>query len=219
MKWKDMFPLLSQKGVVNRFHKLYYNTGPKTWRNTFWFGVPCQKCPLDLWIYQELVFELKPDRIVECGTAGGGTSFFLAHLCDVAHAGRILTIDIEEQPNRPGHPRVTYLCGSDTSDAVVRQVEKFVDGAARVIVILDSDHSKEHVAQQLSIYRRFVTPGSYLIVEDSNIGGHPVKPKAGAGPIGAIREFLAKTDEFIVDHDREKFYLTFNPSGFLKRIR
>jgi cephalosporin hydroxylase len=75
------------------------------------------------------------------------------------------------------------------------------------------------VSRQLSLYSRFVTLGSYLIVEDSNLGGHPVQPKAGAGPMGAIREFLAKTDEFLVDHDREKFYLTFNPSGFLRRIK
>ncbi|MCX5644065.1 MAG: CmcI family methyltransferase [Phycisphaerae bacterium] len=219
MKWKDMLPLLSEKGVIDRFHKLYYNAHSGTWRNTFWFGVACQKCPLDLWIYQELVFELKPDRIVECGTADGGTSLFLAHMCDLANAGRVLTIDIEEQPNRPAHERVTYLCGSDTSDAVVGQVEKFVEDAASVMVILDSDHSKEHVSRQLSLYSRFVTPGGYFIVEDSNIGGHPVRPKAGAGPMEAIQEFLATTDKFLVDRDREKFYLTFNPSGFLKRIK
>jgi cephalosporin hydroxylase len=219
MKRKDMFPLLSEEGVVDRFHKLYYTTSDRTWRNTFWFGVACQKCPLDLWIYQELVSEVKPDRIVECGTAAGGTSLFLAHLCDLADTGRILTIDVEEQPNRPVHERITYLCGSDTSDTVVGQVQEFVAGAASVIVILDSDHSKEHVSRQLSLYSRFVAPGGYLIVEDSNIGGHPVLPKAGAGPMGAIQEFLATTDEFIVDREREKFYLTFNPSGFLKRIK
>jgi cephalosporin hydroxylase len=219
MKLKNMLPLLSEKGIVDRFHKLYYDSKPTTWANTLWMGVPCLKCPLDLWIYQEMLFDLKPDRIVECGTAGGGSSLFLAHMCDLVGNGRVLTIDIEAWPNRPAHERVTYLLGSDTSDEVVGRVREFVKDARTVMIILDSDHGKEHVSQELSIYCRFVTRGSYIIVEDSNIGGHPVKHRISPGPMGAIRGFLAENTDFIADHDREKFYLTFNPSGYLKRIR
>jgi len=219
MKLKNILPLVSEKGTIDRFHKLYYNSKKTTWANTFWMGVPCLKCPLDLWIYQEMVFDLKPDRIVECGTAGGGSSFFLAHMCDLVGHGTVLTIDIEAWPNRPVHERTTYLLGSDTSDEIVGRVREFVKDAKTVMVILDSDHSKEHVAKELDIYGKFVTPGSYIIVEDSNLGGHPVKHRISPGPMGAIKEFLAENTHFIADHGREKFYLTFNPSGYLKRIR
>ena len=76
--------------------------------NTFWFGVPCWKCPLDLWVYQEVIFEVKPDIIIECGTAYGGGSLFLASLCDLMHGGKVITIDIEDKQDRPHQDRETY---------------------------------------------------------------------------------------------------------------
>ncbi len=84
-------------------------------------------------------------------------------------------------------------------------------------MILDSDHRREHVLRELELYSRFVTPGCYLVVEDTNINGHPVAPTFGPGPMEAVRDFLASTDDFEVDHSREKLLLTFNPSGYLRR--
>jgi cephalosporin hydroxylase len=69
--------------IVDHFHKLYYGSEDQTWKNTFWLGTPTQKCPLDLWIYQEIIFEIKPDAIIECGTYGGGSALFLASICDL----------------------------------------------------------------------------------------------------------------------------------------
>ena len=171
----------SPKRIVKNFHKLYYKSSQRTWMNTFWFGVPCWKCPLDLWIYQEVIFEVKPDR--------------------------------------PQHDRITYLSGSSVSDKIIRQVKQLVAGTDKVIVILDSDHSKEHVLQELKIYSKLVTPGSYIIVEDSNAGGHPVKSSFGPGPFEAIEEFLKETNDFVVDKSNEKYFLTFNPSGYLRKIK
>ena len=68
---------------VDEFHRLYYNSPDRTWQNTFWLGVRAQKCPLDLWIYQEILWEMKPDLIIECGTAHGGSALFLASICDI----------------------------------------------------------------------------------------------------------------------------------------
>jgi cephalosporin hydroxylase len=208
-----------QKNIVDNFHKLYYDSNQRTWSNTFWLGVSCQKCPLDLWIYQEIVFDVRPDIIIECGTAAGGSALYLASLCDLINKGRIITIDIKDRSDRAKHERITFLSGSSISEEIVRQVKEFISDRDRVIVILDSDHSKEHVLQELKIYSKLVTIGSYIIVEDTNLGGHPVESDFGPGPMEAVQEFLEENKDFDSDKTREKLYLTFNPNGYLKKIR
>jgi cephalosporin hydroxylase len=210
-----------EKNIVDQFHKFYYDAHifGGTWANTYWLGVPTEKCPLDLWIYQEIIFEVKPDVIIECGTGGGGSALFLANMCDLVDNGRVISIDIEYREDRPKHERITYLIGSSTSEEIVRKVEGLIGEGDKVMVILDSDHHKEHVLKELKIYSKFVTKGSYLIVEDTNINGHPVAPDFGPGPMEAVEEFLKENKSFIIDKTREKFYLTFNPKGYLKRIK
>ena len=87
------------------------------------------------------------------------------------------------------------------------------------LVVLDSDHSKKHVAEELKLFAPLVSVGSYIIVEDTNINGHPVFDSFGEGPFEAVEEFLATDPRFIVDGSREKFLMTFNPRGYLKRTR
>jgi len=176
------------------------------------------KCPLDLWVYQEIICTLRPDVIVECGTYRGGGALFLASICDLVNHGRIITIDTKRWSDvMPRHKRIEYLIGSSTSDVVVRQVEKAAR-AKKTLVILDSDHSKENVLAELRSYSRFVSVGSYLIVEDTNINGHPVRPDFGPGPWEAVKEFLQENNNFAVDSSKERFFLTMNPGGYLKRI-
>lgn len=210
-----------EKDVVDQFHKLYYNsqTFHESWGNTFWLGTPTQKCPLDTWIYQEIIFEVKPDVIIECGTKYGGSALFLASICDLLNHGEVITIDIEDKKNKPQHKRIKYLLGSSTSKEIVEQVKKLTNGKNKILVILDSDHSKNHVLKELKIYSKSVTKDSYIIVEDTNINGHPVYPDFGPGPMEAVKEFLIEDKNFIVDKSKEKFYLTFNPSGYLKKIK
>ena len=86
------------------------------------------------------------------------------------------------------------------------------------MVILDSDHGKDHVLNELRTYSPFVTKGSYLIVEDTNINGHPVLHDFGPGPMEAVEDFLKENQNFTVDKSKEKFYLTFNPKGYLRKI-
>ena len=207
-----------QNNITNRFHKLYYHFHKRTWANTFWFGAPAKKCPLDLWIYQEIIFKLRPDIIIETGTAGGGSALFLASLCELLKNGKVITIDIETNADRPQHERITYLQGSSTSGDIADKVKALVGDKRKVLVILDSDHTKEHVLNELRIYHRFVPKEGYIIVEDSNIHGHPVRSDLPAGPMEAIEEFLKENKDFIVDKEKEKFYLTFNPNGYLKRV-
>lgn len=207
--------------VINRFHGLYYEDGKRggTWNKTKFLGVPIRKNPLDLWVYQEILFEKQPDLIIETGTLFGGSAYYLAKLCDWLDRGSIVTIDIKERPNRPSHPRITYLTGSSIADDIVHQVEELARGLQSVLVILDSNHSRDHVLEELRRYSPLVSPDSYVIVEDTNVNGHPVSVGYGPGPMEAVDAFLAETSEFEIDHDREKLLFSFNPRGFLRRRR
>lgn len=216
MKLKD---ILFRKFIVNSFTKLYYHSRPRIWNNTFWFGVPIGKCPPDLWIYQEIMFETKPDVIIECGTGTGGSALYLAQHCDLMGNGRIITIDIAEQPNRPDHERIMYITGSSIAPQTLQRIKELISSTDKVLVILDSDHSKNHVLQELNSYSELVTLGSYIIVEDTIIGGHPVKPHRKPGPMEAVKEFIKTNENFIIDKSREKFYLTFNRNGYLKKVQ
>jgi len=222
---RDEFALLApcegwQESTAEHFHRLYYDAGEqgRTWKDTFWFGVPIWKCPLDLWVYQELVHELAPDLIVETGTAYGGSGLFFATLCEAKGRGSVISIDIGDWPDRPRHRRLTYITASSTDSAVIDRVAELALGCSTVLVVLDSDHSYDHVLAELRAYGPLVTPGSYLVCEDTNINGHPVYEDFGAGPMEAVEQFLKERSDFKVDRSREKFLVTFNPGGWLRKV-
>ena len=209
------------KNITEHFHTLYYDSHllGKTWANTSWLGNRILKCPLDTWIYQEIIYAIKPDIIIECGTYYGGSALFLASICDLVNNGKVITIDIEDRGDKPQHKRIKYLLGSSTSEDIIDHVKKLISDKDKVLVILDSDHHKEHVINELRIYSKLVTKGSYIIVEDTNINGHPVVPYFGPGPMEAVKEFLKDNKDFYIDKTKEKFLLTFNPNGYLKKIK
>jgi cephalosporin hydroxylase len=213
---------VSDRAVIEEFHRLFYQSMLTTWANTRWLGVAVEKPPSDLWVYQEIVTEIRPDVIVETGTRFGGSALFLASVCDLLDHGRVVTVDLEDLASndtvRRSHPRITYVIGSSTSQRALDAVRRQLDGAQTVMVILDSDHSMTHVTDELRLYAPLVTQGSYLIVEDTQINGHPTVPNAGPGPMEALAVFLKENTEFVPDRNREKFLVTFNPRGFLKRV-
>ena len=205
---------------ADEFHRLFYETAyakGDEW-NPKWMGVAALKCPFDLWVYQEILHETRPDVILETGTARGGSALFLASIFDMLGTGEVVSIDIVRRPEWPTHPRVTYLTGSSTSPAVLAEVRRRIAGTSRVMVILDSDHKKDHVLGELQAYAPLVTGGMYLIVEDTNINGRPVFPGFGPGPGEAVDEFLAGNRAFVRDPARERFFVTFNPGGYLRRV-
>jgi cephalosporin hydroxylase len=217
---QDQPPLSSEeRETVNKFHDLYYRRwlalGADT-KNLSWFGHRMIKCPLDLWIYQELMVRTRPDVVVEAGTCFGGSAFYLATILDQIGHGRVITIDIEMVPNRPEHPRLSYLTGSSVDPQIVAQVRDFV-GNDRAMVILDSDHTAPHVYQEMRAYSPLVQVGDYLIVEDTNVNGHPVWPDFGPGPMEAVDRFLSESDEFVIDERCERFMMTLSPRGYLRR--
>lgn len=205
--------------TIDAFHDLYYNGPPSLgpiFQRTSWMGVPCLKCPLDLWIYQEILHEVRPTLIIETGTHLGGSALYLAHVLDILGTGEVVTIDIDDSI-RPQHPRIHYVSGSSADPDLIAEA---VRGRSREVcmVILDSDHSQAHVARELEILAPYVTPGSYVVVEDTNINGHPTYPSFGPGPFEAVERFIADHPEFVVDSSREKFLLTFNPKGYVRRL-
>lgn len=201
------------------FHVQFHRDGARTYNNTFFLGVPVQKCPFDLWVMQEIIHQVRPDVIVETGTYRGGSSYYYAHLLDFVGRGRVYTIDIEDYPGKPKHPRVHFLLGSSTEPAVFSRVQSEIKPGESVLVFLDSDHRKDHVLRELNLYHQLVTPGSYIIVEDTHFNGRPILPKHGPGPWEAVDEFLARHPEFEPDRSREKYGMSFNPRGYLKRLR
>ncbi len=205
--------------VAKRVYAQYYvREREQTWENTYWLGAPLLKLPSDLWIYQEIMHEIRPVLIVETGTYRGGSALYMASIMDLLNRGRVLTIDVNPQPNLPTHPRIEYLAGSSIAPETIERVKTCVEQAdGPVLIILDSDHRRDHVLAELAAYHSLVTPGSYLIVEDTAHNGHPVLRHAGPGPWEAVELFLSDHPEFTPDADREKFMVTWNPRGFLKR--
>ncbi len=213
--WKSR----SERKVLDAFHRWFYDHAGETWANSHWLGVHTEKCPLDAWIYQEIIYETKPDVLVEAGTCKGGSAYYFASLFDLLKRGRVLAIDIEKFPGRPQHDRVTYLIGSSTSDAIIQTVKNSIHPGEKVMVVLDSDHRKDHVVEELTLYSPLVTVGNYLVCEDTNLNGHPVVPSFGPGPMEAVEEFLKTNSDFIQDRSREKFGVTLFPGGWLKKVR
>jgi cephalosporin hydroxylase len=218
---RDQPELSSEEAeVVNRFHDLYYRRwaqGADT-INLSWFGHHLWKCPLDLWVYQELLVRTRPDFVLETGTWCGGSALYFAMLFDHIGHGRVVTVDINVQPNRPRHSRISYITGSSISTAVVGQVREEV-GSDRVMVVLDSDHSAEHVYQEMIAYSSLVQTGDYLVVEDTNVNGHPTYSDFGPGPMEAVDRFLSENDEFTIDPRCGRFLMTLHPRGYLRRLK
>lgn len=216
-------PISADEEIRDAFHLRYYYGGLEggTWTQTHWMGARVLKSPFDLWTYQELFFAVKPDLVIETGTAHGGSAFYFAHLFDILGCGRVVTIDIDASPDggeRPQHPRITYLRGSSTEPAMFERATAGIRTGEKIMVVLDSDHSAAHVAAELELYAPLVTTGSYLVVEDGNISGHPVPADGAPGPTEALLPFLDAHPEFAVDLACERHLFSFNPRGWLKRL-
>jgi cephalosporin hydroxylase len=130
--------------------------------------------------------------------------------------GRVVTVDVDVKPGRPEHPRISYVTGSSVDPAVVARVRDEV-GSRRAMVVLDSDHHAAHVHAEILAYSPLVHRDDYLIVEDTNVNGHPVFPDFGPGPMEAVERFLSTTDAFVVDARCERFLMTLHPRGYLRR--
>jgi cephalosporin hydroxylase len=205
--------------IIRKFHVMFYDRAG--WKQGTWAGVPILKNPLDLFLYQELIFRRRPRFIVELGANKGGSALFFAHMLDLLGGdGRVLSVSIDDAwaPAARGHPRIETFAGSSVDPGVVREVVSRVGSSASCLVNLDSDHRRDHVLAELAAYADLPGPGDYLIVEDGNVNGHPVRPEYGPGPSEAVDAFLSRDARYQRDVElEERYLLTFAVKGFLRR--
>lgn len=189
-------------------------------RQSYWMGARALKNPLDAWIYQEILHDVKPDVVIEIGSNEGGSTLFLAHMLDLIGNGRVVSVDIDRSRFRVSHERIDLVTGDSSAEETVARVAALCEGK-RGLVIHDADHNKNPVLRDLRAYERFVSVGSYLIVEDGIVD--LFRPGDGLGwfaegPLAAIEEFVRERPDFVVDSARERYVMTYNPKGFLRRV-
>jgi cephalosporin hydroxylase len=233
---------IADSWILNSMKKMYLY-------NFDWLGRPIIQYPEDIVSVQELIWEVKPTLIIETGVAHGGSLMLSASIlalidyCDAAVSGsqlnpkdsirKVIGVDIEiRKHNREAienHPLgilIDLVEGSSTSSDVVAKIESEASKHESIMIFLDSNHTHEHVLDELKIYSKFVSVGSYCVVFDTFVENMPKgyfenRPwDKGNSPMTAVKEFLATNQQFEIDTFREnKLLITVAPSGHLRRVR
>jgi len=199
----------------------YYDS--QVWKHLNYRGVRILKNPLDLWNYQEIFQEHAIDWVVETGTRHGGSALYFADLLVARRSpGKVISLDVDHMSLQVGeHPKLALLQGDSAAPALVAEVKRLLPTSrGAMFLILDSDHRMQHVLRELNAYVPLMQRGDYLVVEDTCVNGHPVRPDFGPGPMEAIDEFVrANPGVLRADVEREeKFGCTFAPKGHFVRL-
>ncbi len=216
-------------------HELFLKSAEYKYSYNFsWLGRPIIQYPQDIIATQEIIWQVKPAVIIETGIAHGGSLIFYASMLELLGGdGQVLGIDIDirahnrvEIERHPLSNRITMLQGSSIDDQIVQQVHAFARDKQPALVVLDSNHTHDHVSKELEFYAPLVTKGSYLIVFDTVVEDmpdrfFPDRPwSRGNNPKTAVQAFLADNDRFEVDREIEdKLLLTVAPGGYLKCVK
>jgi len=202
--------------------------------NFSWMGRPIIQYPQDMIAMQEIIWDIRPDLIIETGIAHGGSLIYYASLLELLGEGEVLGIDIDirehnrqEIERHPMFKRNKMIQGSSISEDIVAKIREAASGKQRILVCLDSNHTHEHVLRELELYAPFVTKGSYIVVFDTIVedmpddylpGGRPWA--VGNNPKTAVHTFLEKNHDFVIDRDIDnKLLISVAPEGYLKRIK
>ena len=214
----------------DKYHKFFVNLKEEDYPH--WQGVFIQKNPLDLWAYAEIILKTAPDVIIETGTFRGGSALFFSDIQQIMKPGGIvISIDsrnrldsrsrmssrIPEDLEKVDTSFITFLRGYSYSSHLLQRVKGLIDPDLSVMVSLDAAHSPDEVFLEIINYSPLVTKGCYLVVEDTHLG--TIIAKDEKGPTKAVEMFLNTTDNFEVDPHCERFGVTYNPGGWLKRIK
>ena len=204
--------------MIAEYDRDWYDQEP--YLQNRWRGWPIVKHPNDLFAYQEIISETRPDLIVETGTYQGGSALFFADMLKINYLedSRVLTVDLAPAEPLPKNQFIEYLVGLSSTDLrVLEQVRQRAAGK-KTMVVLDSDHRAAHVLKELQLYSPLVSKGCYLIVEDT----HPLalydNVEDGMAA-AAVRKWNPGKHGFETDKDRERFLFSQNPNGFLKKVR
>jgi len=195
----------------------FYHTN--VWKQMTWHGIRTLKLPSDMWNYQEIIHERKVDWVIEAGTRHGGSALFFAEALAARQArGKVISMDVDPDARQiKSHDGIEFLIGDSGSQQMVDQVAAMLPAKrGPVFLILDSDHSCVHVLRELEAWVPFLQAGDYLVVEDSAINGHPLRPNFGPGPYEAVAQFKAQHPG-VLSHDAKrerKFGATQAPMGY-----
>lgn len=201
--------------------------------NFTWLGRPIIQYPQDIIAIQEIIYQLQPDIIIETGIAHGGSLILHASICELIGKGEVLGIDIDirehnkaEILNHRMSKRITMIQGSSIDESIVAQVAQKIAGKQTVLVILDSNHTHEHVLNEMKLYSKFVTKDSYMLVFDTVVEDLPNdiynnRPwGVGDNPKTAVWEFLKENNDFVIDKAFDnKLLISVAPDGFLKKVK
>lgn len=185
---------------------------------TTYFGISTVKSPVDFWIYREIIFQVKPDVIIELGNHCGGNTLALAHILDNMNHGKVIGVDINHKnlhSTAKKHLRITFITGDACKS--LEKVKKLVREKDKVLIIEDSSHTYENTLSVLRTYGSLIKRGSYFIVEDG-ICHHGLEVGPDPGPYEAVEQFIRENKNFEIDRSKEAFFITWNPKGYLKRI-
>ncbi len=202
--------------------------------NFSWMGRPIIQYPQDMIAMQEIIWRIKPDLIIETGIAHGGSLIYYASLLELIGSGEVLGIDIDirehnrkEIESHPMFKRIKMIQGSSIDETTINQVKEYAEGKNKIIVVLDSNHTHDHVIKELKLYSPLVSLNSYIVVFDTIVEDLPEGYFSQARPWGignnpktAAQEFLKNNEDFIVDKTIDnKLLISVAPSGYLKRIK
>ncbi|MDA8692807.1 cephalosporin hydroxylase family protein [Saprospiraceae bacterium] len=201
--------------------------------NFSWMGRPIIQYPQDMIAMQEIIWDLKPDLIIETGIAHGGSIIFYASLLEMIGKGEVLGIDIDirshnksEIENHSMYKRIEMFEGSSIDSKMIDRVKEVAKGKETVLVLLDSNHTHDHVLDELNMYAQFVTANSYLVCFDTVVEDLPNeiyenRPwSVGNNPKTAVHEFLKNNNDFVIDKSIDhKLLISVAPDGYLKRVK
>lgn len=198
-----------------------------------WLGMPIIQLPTDILVAQEILWQARPTLVIETGIAWGGSIVYYASILQLLGEGRVVGIDrVLPDKNRaeimkyPFSHRINLLQGSSIADDTFEQVRQLVRPDDRVMVLLDSNHTHDHVLAELRLYAPLVTKGQFLVVSDTSVEYLPdQKPRQrpwgpGSNPLTALRAYMAESDRFAVDeYIDSKLLLTYTPHGYLRCVK
>lgn len=221
----------NDSAIGNAFFKSVYKHNYTY--NFDWLGLPIIQTPQDIVAIQEIIWQNKPDIIIETGVARGGSVIFHASILQLlGNDGKVIGIDIDIRPhnrqaieNHPLSQNVILIEGSSVAEETIIQIKSHLKSNAKVMAILDSNHTHDHVLEELNLYSDFVSIGQYLVVLDTIVEDlpdefHDNRPWGkGNNPKTAVHEFMKKSDGFEIDyHIQNKLLITAAPDGYLKKI-
>ena len=214
------YPKLDDDGLYDLICNLHWQLQHRQPNGPSWLGYGMSQWPHDLIAYQELLWSMKPELIIETGTGGGGCALFFASILDWMKTDyKIIAIDLpSNMPNPDIHknPRIVYLQGLSESEEIIRKVKSYWNAGKRTMVFLDSSHDQPHVSDEMEAYSPLVSVGSYMVVEDTWLGySLPCQP----GPLAAVKLFLEKHSGWVIDGHPERWLCSQNPCGYLKKVR